>query len=152
MAPFYKDGYLEGVLFIFLDGDKVLIEHRPKGSGKETFIPNGKIEDSDLAGGADYPVVAMQREISEEFAGQVVAKRWTALGEFRAEAVKIKFYGYLIDEWEGELPAYTVEDGKKFADLEWIPLSAYRNYLTFDTSTFFMEQVIERRGQDAAQR
>jgi 8-oxo-dGTP pyrophosphatase MutT (NUDIX family) len=151
MAPYYKDGYLEGVLFIFLEGDKALIEHRPKGGATETFIPNGKIEERDLTGGAEYPVVAMQREVSEEFGGQVVVKRWTALGEFYAEAVKIKFYGYLIDEWDGEVPASTVENGQKFADLEWIPLSAYRSYLSFDTALFFMEQAIALRGRRAAQ-
>jgi 8-oxo-dGTP pyrophosphatase MutT (NUDIX family) len=150
MAPYYKDGYLEGVLFIFLDGDKVLVEHRPQGNGTETFIPNGKIEDTDLLSGEDYRVAAMKREVSEELNNSVYIQHFTPLGEFYAEAIKVKFYGYLITAWSGEMPAYTMEEGKKFADLEWIPLNAYGNYLTFDTSTFFMEQVIERVGSASA--
>jgi 8-oxo-dGTP pyrophosphatase MutT (NUDIX family) len=151
MAPYYKDGYLEGVLFIFLNGDKVLVEHRPKRGGVETFIPNGKIEETDLLGSEDYRVAAMKREVAEELNHAVEVQRFTPIGEFYAEAIKVKFYGYLIEEWTGQMPAYTVEEGQKFADLEWIPIAAYRDYLAFDTSTFFMEQVIQHTGRITAQ-
>jgi 8-oxo-dGTP pyrophosphatase MutT (NUDIX family) len=144
MPPYYKNGHLEAVLFIFLDRDNVLIEHRPKRGGVESFIPNGKIEDSDLLGSEDYRVAAMKREVAEELNNAVEIKRFTSIGQFYAEAINATFYGYLIEEWTGTMPAYTIEAGQKFADLEWIPIAAYQDYLSFDTSTFFMQQVIER--------
>ena len=143
MAPYYKDGYLEAVLFIFIDGDKILVEHRPKDGGTETFIPNGKIEDFDFADGTDYRVAAMRREVAEEFDNHVEVVGYAPLGVFRAEAVKITFYGFLVTEWRGQIPAYTVEEGRKFAELEWIDMHDYARYLTFDTTTFFVEKVRE---------
>src|SRR5436853_3500496 len=85
MAPYYKDGYLEAILFIFIDGDKILVEHRPKDGGTETFIPNGKIEDFDFADSADYRVAALRREVAEEFDNHVEVVGYAPLGVFRAE-------------------------------------------------------------------
>ena len=141
MAPYYKDGYLEAVLFIFLDGNKILIEHRPEAGGKETFIPNGKIEDSDLRTGTDYPTSAMLREIAEELGSTIQLKDYELLGEFYAEAIKTKFFGFLVKDWVGIIPAFTLEEGRKFADLEWIEIEEYARHLKFDTSTFFVERV-----------
>lgn len=37
MEHSFKDGYREGVVFAFLKGDKILIEHRP-GKEKDIFF------------------------------------------------------------------------------------------------------------------
>lgn len=143
MTEYYKDDYLEATLFLFFKGGKILIEHRPKNGGKETFIPNGKIDVADLQGGGDYRLVAMNREICEEFGDSVAVQKHLFLGEFIVKELKIKFYGYLITGWEGEFPDYTVEEGERYADLQWIPIEEYKKYLKFPSAIHFVEKAME---------
>jgi|SRR5581483_6771533 len=135
MASYYKDGYLEAVLFLFKQENKILIEHRP---GHETFIPNGIIEQRDLLEGKDYRIVALQREVAEEFLDQVKIRHYIDIGKFHVEDLKIRFYGYLIDAWEGEFPDYTFENNEKFAELQWINIAEHRRYLSFESALFFI--------------
>lgn len=143
MIEYYKGGYLEATLFLFFKDGKILIEHRPKNGGKETFIPNGKIDVLDLDGGGDYRLVAMNREISEKFGDSVTVQKHLFLGEFIVKELKIRFYGYLITEWDGEFPEYTVEEGKRYADLEWIPIEGYKKCLKFPSAIHFVEKAMK---------
>lgn len=147
MANYHDDeGYLEAVLFLFFQDGKILIEHRPKRNTKETFIPNGKIETKDFHGDSDYKINAMKREVYEEFSGQVEVTNYRSIGVFDVDELKIRFFGYLITAWSGKVPEYTVEEGKKHADLEWVPIGKYKDYLKFPSSIFFVEKAIEALG------
>lgn len=143
MTDYYDDGYLEAVLFLFYKDGKILVEHRPKGNSKEIFIPNGRIDTKDIVVGNDYKLVAMNREVSEEFSNKVKIKKFLPLGEFKVEEIKILFFGYLITEWTGEHPEYTVEDGEKFADLEWIKIEKYEDSLKFPSAKFFVKEAMK---------
>ncbi len=143
MTDHHKNGYLEAVLFLFFKDGSILIEHRPKNRGKETFIPNGKIDVADMQDGGDYRLVAMNREMSEEFGDSVAVQKHLFLGEFIVKELKIKFWGYLITDWDGEFPDYTVEEGKRYADLEWIPIEEYKSYLKFPSAIHFVEKAME---------
>lgn len=144
MTDYYKNGYLEAVLFLFAKGNMILVECRPKGNSKEIFIPNGRIDSKDLKlDENDYKIVAMNREVSEEFSDKVKIKEYTPLGEFIVDILKIKFFGYLITGWNGEIPEYTVEEGKKFADLKWIHIREYKKFLKLPSAHFFVGEAIK---------
>ncbi len=61
MAQLYKDGFLEGVIFVFYKNGKILVEKRPKGNDFITSIPSGAAEEKDAEGG-EYRINAMKRE------------------------------------------------------------------------------------------
>jgi 8-oxo-dGTP pyrophosphatase MutT (NUDIX family) len=134
MTHSYNKKYREGVIFLFYRKGDILIEHRPTEEGKEVFIPNGSIEEKDHNQGIDYRIVAMHREIEEEFDGKIKAKEFRKLSEFKVPKVKLHFYTYLITKWEGQFPEYTVEEGEKFSDLEWVSLKDYGKYLKFESA------------------
>jgi 8-oxo-dGTP pyrophosphatase MutT (NUDIX family) len=135
MAYSYKDGYREGVIFLFYKDGRILIEHRPKEDGGiETFIPNGSIEDKDHGQELDYKLVALHREVYEEFQGKVKVNNCKKISEYKVDEIKIIFYTYVVDDWDGEIPEYTIEDGEKFADLELVRLDDFRNYLKLDSA------------------
>lgn len=146
MTYSFKDGYREGVMFLFYDGDtrKILVEHRPTDSGEmETFIPNGSIEMKDHVEEKDYKTVALFREVQEEFAGKIIIKSYVPISEYSVDEVKLRFYIYLIKEWIGKIPDHTVEDGKKHADLEWISLEKFRTQLKFESAIHACEKLQE---------
>ncbi len=143
MGDYCKNGYREAVLFLFYKKGHILIEHRPKGEEKEIFIPNGGIEEKDFGFKEDYKIVAMKREVDEEFAGKIQIKKFFPLGEFIVEELKIKFFGYLVIDWTGIMPEHTIEEGKKFAELEWIKIEHYKNVLKFDSAKFFVKKAMD---------
>ena len=64
----YKDGYKEGVVFVFYRNGKLLIELRPMENVEtQNFFPNGSIELKDYNGQKDYKITALLREIGEKF-------------------------------------------------------------------------------------
>lgn len=140
MEHSFKDGYREGVVFAFLKGDKILIEHRP-GKEKDIFFPNGSIEIKDHIEGKDYKEVCLIREVEEEFDGNIQLSKYEYLCETKADSIKIVFYTFLITEWKGDMPNFTVEDGEKFADLEWINLNDYKDYFIYDTAFEICENI-----------
>ncbi len=145
MADYYNsDEYLEAVLFLFVKDGKMLVELRPKKDHIETFIPNGRIDTEDFNKDEDYKIVAMKREISEEFSNQVKISNYIPLGIFKVEQLKFKFFGYLITRWDGEVPDYTIEGGEKFADLKWIPLKEHKEHLKLPSALFFVEEAIKK--------
>ena len=139
MSEYVKGSYREAVLFLFKQDNLILIEHRPTDDGVEVFIPNGGIQEIDLEGD-DYRLTAVKREIREEFNGAIEIRDWHPLGEYIVEELAIKFYGYVIIEWEGILPKYTVEDGRLFAKLEWIPIEKYEDHLNFESAIYFVRK------------
>jgi len=148
MADYYKDGFLEAVMFAFYKNGKILIEHRPSKNNdeKEAFIPNGRIDRSDLNKNDDYRIVALKREINEEFNNNVKPLKFKYVMTFIVEKLKIRFYVYLVAEWSGEMPKFTVENSKKFADLEWIKLKDYKKHLTLPSAVSVCENIIEKMG------
>ena len=137
----YREGFKEGVIFLFYQNDTILIEHRPTSSGIETFIPNGTVEDKDKNKDEDYRIAAMKREAYEEM--NVRITEFDYLTELKVEEVKIWFYCYVVTGWEGVIPDYTLEEGRKFADLEWINLYQYRDYFTFQSALYICEKLID---------
>ena len=137
----YRNGYVEASVFLFYRNGSILIEHRPGSEGKETFIPNGTIEDKDKGIEEDYRIVAMKREALEEM--NVKVTEFEYLTEYKVEEPRIWFYCYVITGWKGEIPHYTIEEGKKFADLEWINLKEYKDYFHFQSALFMCEKLIE---------
>ncbi len=138
----YKDGFLEAVVFIFYKDGKILAEIRPKGSGTEVFIPNGAVEQKD-AENDDYLINAMKREISEEFQNKVTATKYEYLTSYKVDEIKTNFHAFLVTDWKGDLPAFTVEDGKKFADLKWIRLSDYMKHFKLSSAIHICERLEE---------
>lgn len=136
MSPTHRAGYEEAVIFCFHDAGSVLIEHRPAPDGTDTFIPNGSVEERDAEDPRhdDRFLAALHREVDEEFQGQVAVDAVTKLCEHRVEAPALWFHAYAVTDWTGTVPEYTVEDGERFAELEWIPLSAAENYLEYPSA------------------
>lgn len=141
----YKDGYREGVIFLFYKDDRILIEHRFLEGGKEEiFIPNGSIEAKDHGGKRPYDEAALFREVSEEFAGKVDITKYRKLGEFRVEAPRLWFHSYVVSGWRGEMPDHTVEDGKPASRLEWVLFADYRKYLRFESALDACQKLQDR--------
>jgi hypothetical protein len=49
----------------------------------------------------------------------------------------------VVTKWERDIPDYTLEEGKRFADLEWINLYQYRDYFTFQSALYICEELID---------
>ena len=134
----YKNNRIEAVVFAFYKDGKVLIENRPNNPDhtgpKTNFFPSGKIDNEDHDHDEDYKIVALKREVSEEFEDKISFADCTYLGELEAAPVNIHFYIYLITEFQGEFPEYTIEDGKKFATLFWIDMKDQKEYFIHDTA------------------
>ena len=129
----YKDDFREGIVFAFVRDDEILIEHR-LGKRNDTFIPNGSIEMKDHVAGQDYREVALLREVAEELGDHIELKQHDYLGEVKAEEIKVIFYIYVILQWDGETPAFSMENGEKNADLEWVKLRDYKRYFIYDAA------------------
>lgn len=141
----YKNGYREGVVFAFIkENTKILIEKRPvAGNQVEIFFPSGSIELKDYQDNSDYKHQALIREVSEEFAGRIEVKNCIYLQEIWVESVNIVFYIYLITDWQGAMPEFTIEEGRKHSLLQWIDLDERHLYFQFD-SAFEICDRIER--------
>jgi 8-oxo-dGTP pyrophosphatase MutT (NUDIX family) len=142
MAYSYVNGHREGVVFLFYRDGRILIEHRPAGQAEEVFFTNGSIEDIDHTLGRDYREVALLREINEELQGKVEPLKYHYLGDILAESINVLFYIYVITEWSGKIPDYTVEEGKIFSKLSWIPLEQYKKFLIYESAHEMCERLI----------
>lgn len=135
MGYSFKDGWREGVIFVFLDNGKINIEYRPSENGKEEiFFTNGSIEDKDHDKEEDYGVIALKREVNEEFDGKVEFSEYNYLGEVKVKAINVIFYVYVINSWKGELPDYTIEEGEKFSRVEWVDLDKVDDVFEYDSA------------------
>lgn len=134
-----KEGFLEAVMFVFVQGNKLLIEHRMDKVPPEPFIPNGKIETKDQRENNDYKQAAVKREISEEFGTDVVPTQMEQIGEFSVPQIKAVFYIYLIKEWTGEITSESYEEGKVSASLEWVTAEAARQIFSYPVLNYALD-------------
>jgi len=135
MTHSFKDGWREGVIFVFFDNGKINIEYRPSENGKEEiFFTNGSIEDKDYNQKEDYRITALKREVSEEFDGKVEMSEYNYLGEVKVRAINVLFYVYLVNSWKGIIPDYTIEEGEKFSRVEWVDLYKVDDVFEYDSA------------------
>lgn len=141
MTDSYTNGYKEGAIFLFFDGESILIEHRPTG---ETFIPNGTTELKDKSSEyhEDYFRATLHREVEEEFAGAVTVEALEKLCEYKVEDPPIWFHAFVVRDWTGTVPEFTVEDGERYAELEWVPLSNYEAHLDLPSARHVCEKLL----------
>ena len=130
----YKEGYREGVVFVFAKDDKILIEKRPTKTGYDIFFPSGSIEERDQDKSIDYRVHALHREVGEAFQDKVSIKKHMYLGEIKEDSINVIFYVYLITDWCGDIPSYIVENGEIESDVLWIKFNERREYFVFDSA------------------
>ncbi|NQU78957.1 NUDIX domain-containing protein [Candidatus Woesearchaeota archaeon] len=128
-----KDGRVEAVMWIVYKDGAVVIEKRPAHPTKATTcLPAGHV-DLNRDKGEDYIEAAFIRESSEEFAeGKFKPTSWKYLKAIDFEeterdgrVTKLKLHYFVVTEWEGDVPEYTVEHNGKHADLEWFSISRY---------------------------
>lgn len=102
------------VIFIFQDGEKILIERRSlkNFSGLQYLIPGGEVEtDEDLE-------QALKREIKEELG--VTALEFTPLPSPEIKGLNNQLLlPFLINKWEGQLPEFVLDKGDP---LEWLEM------------------------------
>ena len=128
------DGRTEAVMWILTKYDKFLVEDRPiYEQGESRCIPCGHIN-LDLDKG-DYIESAFLRESKEEFkSGNFVPLKYHFLKTIDFDETnhkggidKYKLHYFVVTNWDGVVPEYTVEDGKKHSDLNWILISSYKS-------------------------
>jgi hypothetical protein len=142
----YREGFIEAVMFAFSKGEDLLVEHRLEVDPPEPFIPNGKIEMRDRYGGdsVDYKEVALKREIDEEFQGRIEPLEYELISEYPVEEIRVIFYIYLINNWSGEFPEYSVEEGEKSAILEWKTASEAKTLFKYPVLTHAVELIEQK--------
>lgn len=118
-----KDGRVEAVMWILVKDNKILIEERPADEkGESLCIPAGHI-DLNLDKTAED---AFLRECSEELQITPTDYRFLKTIDFDEEheggVDKLRLHYYVVNDWKGEIPEYTIENGKKHADLRWISI------------------------------
>lgn len=119
----YRDGYREGVVFLFTNADgQVLLEYRREGDVESPFFPNGSVEKKDQEYSGNHLWSSVMREISEEL-GDVFPINVSHLGVVVAEPIKVIFDVFHVSRWKGVIPSHTTEDGKPFGRLEWMSKS-----------------------------
>jgi len=126
-----KEGRIEAVMWILYKDDKILIEGRPSDEqGESRCIPCGHIDLNRDKN--NYIENAFLRETQEEF-GDFKATKYEFLTTIDFDEPNkeggidmVKLHYFIVTEWDGTVPKFTVEDGKKHADLTWIPISDYK--------------------------
>lgn len=143
----YKDGKREGVIFAFYNPttNKILLEIRDT-EKKDIFFTNGSIEEKDKINSTstfDYRMTALLREINEEFSNQVFpnTKHIHYVNELYVNEINVVFYIYLVNMWSGKFPDYTVEDGKKFAELIWVKVDEAYTRIPFESGKRILEMI-----------
>lgn len=102
------------VIFIFLDGEKILIEKRSLKNFKnlQYLIPGGIIEEFEEI------EQALKREIAEELGIQPLEFSPIPAKEIRGLNNQL-LIPFLINKWEGELPKTILDKGNT---LEWLEI------------------------------
>jgi len=135
MAEKYSivDGRTEAVMWIVYKDGKCVIEKRPSTEqGESVCIPAGHIDLNRDKG--NYVESAFLRESSEEFASgrfKPVKYEFLKVVDFeepnkKGGLDKFRLHYFYVTGWEGEVPKYTTEHGKKHADLAWFPVKKYK--------------------------
>jgi len=129
-----KDGRTELVMWIVCFDGHFVIEERPKKEqGESRCIPCGHIDLNRDKG--DYIESAFLRESQEEFAeGNFKPTGYKYLTEIdfdepkrNGRVDKLKIHYYVINRWKGRVPDYTTENGRRHADLVWLPIKDYKD-------------------------
>lgn len=136
--PLKNNGYRDVVVFLFYRNGEVLVENRPDG---RVFLPGGTVEKKDFNKPGSYLMNALYREVNEEFSGRVRIKRCGYYATRKSKNEKINFHAFAITDWEGRMPEYTIEDGKRFSKLEWVELDSYADHLTAEHSRKMCEKL-----------
>lgn len=112
----------EAVLFIFFDGQHILLEYRKseRGEFENILMPGGGIESFDKKEHGDYREHAMHREIQEEFKGSVVATEYHYAGVVTHSVTNTAFHVYIVTSWTGTHPEYSNVDDEDHALLQWM--------------------------------
>jgi 8-oxo-dGTP pyrophosphatase MutT (NUDIX family) len=143
----YRNNLREGVVFLFVDrAERVLIETRPNANGQYTdsFFPNGSVEVKDkAAGGERYLQAALLREIAEEFGNKVTPLEFWRLGSVEVPEIAVIFDVFVIREWTGEFPEWTIEDGERFGKLSWVSLSVIEKCIPYESATRIVKMLTE---------
>lgn len=145
-----KDGRTEAVMWILYRDNQILIEDRPQNEqGESRCIPCGHINlNRDKE---DYIKSAFLRESQEEFeSGNFKPTKYEFLTTVDFEEPnknggidKLRLHYFVVTEWTGEVPEYTIEHGKKHADLVWFPISKY-NELPQSCDRQALEELLRR--------
>jgi len=134
------DGRIEAVMWIVQKDGKTVVEKK----GDIFTIPGTFIDRAkDL--GTRYMEYALMRGIQEKFSlGSFVPKNWKYIAsvDFDNESDKFKLHYFLVDKWEGYIPAHGTKDGDKESDLRWLPLDRYQE-LPQSCDKKAMEKLIE---------
>lgn len=136
----YKDGYREGVLFVFYKNGMVLLEDRGLGFDREAFFPNGSVETKDKES-KQYIKTALFREIKEEFADRIKVKRMIDLGQLKVDEINVVFYIFCIIEWEGDFPEYIIEPGELDSQIEMFTLENARKVVKYKSAFEILERI-----------
>ena len=141
MCYTYKNGLREGVVFAFINNNKILVEHRYVNNKEEVFFTSGSIEDKDYNKQRDYKVECLFREVKEEFQAKININNYVYLNEVIAKPINIIFYVFLITDWAGEMPSYTYENNQQDCLVTWEYLSDYKNIFEYDTAYTICERI-----------
>lgn len=138
----YDGKYREGVIFAFYDNktNKILLEKRDK-AGEDIFFTNGSVEIKDQKDGQDYLLNAMVREVMEEFDDKIIVKKHQLIGTLKVTEISIIFYIYLIEDWIGRFPKFTIEDGEEFAELMWCSLEEAQQIISYESGKEILKQI-----------
>ena len=122
-----KDGRTEAVMWIIYRDDHILIEHRPRDEqGASMCIPCGHI-DLNRDTGNNYIANAFLRECHEELAIRPTDYQFLTTIDFDEQDSQgnidhLRLHYFLVSDWDGTIPDYTMEDGEKHAKLEWMDM------------------------------
>ena len=150
-----KDCRIEAVMWVVYRDSNVVIEKRPPHPTKANVcLPAGHI-DLNVDTGDDYIEKAFLRESQEEFVeGAFKPTKWEYLKAIDFEETerdgsltKLRLHYFLVTEWEGEIPTYTVEHNGKHADLEWMPIADYAK-LPQECDREALERILSREKSD----
>lgn len=148
----YRHGLREAVVFVFLRRGEVALESR-RSSGDafdDTFFPNGSVERRDPGRTRmDYLRAALLREIEEEFVGAVTPTEIDFLAEVPVPEIAVHFTAFLISQWVGELPSVTVEEGRPFGKIRWVPLAQAASVSGYPAATAIVDALVLRTGRTA---
>ncbi len=110
-----KNRQIKVVIFIFLDGKKILIEKRilNKFKGLQFLIPGGIVEE------LEELEDALRREVEEELG--ITVLEFIPIPSSNIKGLNNQLLiPFLINKWEGNLPNVILDKGNP---LEWLPIN-----------------------------